>query len=575
MDDTVDQPYLDAVRVALDAFLAGVRAEADGDAWAHLEHRALAHRVLGLVAGACAPTTDPAVLLRPAERLVAHLRALQGPSGLFTGGDNVDSPPDSAFSVNDLADAAALLRSPSAPGAPALAAALDEVLAAATPALLRGGVHTPNHRWELSAALARLHRVRPDPALVARVEQWLAEGVDIDGDGLFSERSANYAAHVSNPSLLAIADVLGRDDLVDAVERNLTATLDLLLPDGTVETVHSRRQDQRGTIRLGAYLLPLRRVARARGRGDLAWAAELALAQGVEQPARAAAQLVLDPDAAAALPPAEAPAPRRRRVLAAAGVVLDHGPRGTTVVFGGSDHARHGRVRSGLATNPTFLRLLTPSLALDGVRLSRTFFGLGPFRADTSAVREDGVHLHEEVGAAYYQPLAAGLRDPAGAYAVEDEGRFSAAMSFGARERDVVRLTTDVDVRLVDGGAELTLDTTGPAVDAVLELALRPGGSMTGARADGEHRWRLDPAAGPGAAAAYRQGEQVLHVRVLAAEDAGGGPVAAPRRAPGYHPGEDYAFLGGTDAAQGELLLVAFRTPCHLRVGLSVEAVHP
>jgi hypothetical protein len=326
----LDAPYLEAVRTALAASVAAVRAEADGDSWSHLEHRALAERVLVLVAATRSPlvATQPVPDLLPlAERLVGHLRSLQGPSGLFTGGDNVDSPPDSAFSVNDLADAAAVLRRPgAAPGEGPLTAALDEVLAAVTPALLTGGVHTPNHRWELSAALARLHRVHPRPALVARIGQWLAEGVDLDADGLFSERSANYAAHVSNPSLLAVADVVDRPDLLDAVERNLDATLDLLLPDGTVETVHSRRQDQRGSTALAAYLLPLRRLARARGRGDLAWAAGLALAQGVQHPAAAAAQLVLDPVARTVLPAAGAPPAHRRRTFATAGVLLDHTP---------------------------------------------------------------------------------------------------------------------------------------------------------------------------------------------------------------------------------------------------------
>ena len=170
----------------------------------------------------------------------------------------------------------------------ASAAALEDVLTAATPALVKGGVHTPNHRWELSAALARLHRLAPQPALAERVGQWLAEGVDLE-DGLYSERSANYAAHVSNPSLLTVAEVFGRPELVDAVEQNLTATLDLLLPDGSVETVLSRRQDQRWPVPLAGYLLPLRRVALLRGRGDLAWAAGLALAQGVDSPASAAA----------------------------------------------------------------------------------------------------------------------------------------------------------------------------------------------------------------------------------------------------------------------------------------------
>ena len=238
------------------------------------------------------------LLLVQVDRLVAALRGRQGASGLFRGGDNVDSPPDSAFSVNDLADAAVLLRGR---GAERSAAGLVDILDAATPALLIGGVHTPNHRWEISAALARLHRLRPQPALAERVDRWLAEGIDIE-DGLYSERSANYAAYVSNPSLLTIADVFDRPELVDVVEQSLDATLDLLLPDGSVETVLSRRQDQRGPLPLAPYLLALRRVAQLRGRGDLAWAAELAAAQGIISPGDAAAQLLLDPGIAAGLP---------------------------------------------------------------------------------------------------------------------------------------------------------------------------------------------------------------------------------------------------------------------------------
>ena len=55
--------------------------------------------------------------------------------------------------------------------------------------------------------------------LVARVDEWLAEGPDIDDDGLWSERSPNYAAAVSGPSFLTLAAVLGRESLVDPVRR--------------------------------------------------------------------------------------------------------------------------------------------------------------------------------------------------------------------------------------------------------------------------------------------------------------------------------------------------------------------
>jgi len=571
-----DVEFVAQVRAALAGQVRSIVAEAAGDAWQHLQHRQLAERIKALVA-AYRDGGDPG-LLDHAARLAVRLRESQGLSGLFAGGDNVDSPPDSAFSINDLADALLMLRradeSPDhGPGH--LAGLLDDLVTAATPALIGGGVHTPNHRWELSAALARLHLLTPHPALADRIDQWLAEGVDIDADGLYSERSANYAAHVSNPSLLAIADAAKRPDLVDAVERNLDATLDLLLPDGSVETVLSRRQDQSWPVPLATYLLPLRRVALLRGRGDLAWAAGLALAQGIASPADAATRILLDPDIALTLPAPVPPVRPRQRAFGAAGLLLDHRPAGTTVVFGGSDYPRQGRIRSGLANSPTFLRMFSGAAVLESARLSRTFFGLGPFRGDGLAVQPDvtggtTVTLRETVSAGYYQPLAPADRDPHGHYRLGDEGRFSAAMDFGRRGRDDVTLTTTVRVDLTATGLELTVDVGGAAVEWALELAFRPGGTMSGARALGAQRWQF-PAADSSAAVRYRAGDDALTVTMINASDGRGGPLTAAATDPTYEPGEEYRFLGGTDAATGELLYVTARAPARIRLHISTD----
>jgi hypothetical protein len=201
---------------------------------------------------------------------------------------------------------------------------------------------------------------------------------------------------------------------------------------------------------------------------------------------------------------------------------------------------------------------------LDSARLSRTFFGLGPFRAAGLTVGPGPAFtLTETATAAYYQPLAPSARSGDGRYRLGDEGRFSAAMDFDRRTRDEVTLTTTVRVEPVDDGVQLTVDIAGAAVDWALELAFRPGGTMTGARALGGGRWQLERPA-----CSYRVGDDVLGVAVLSASDGAGGPLAPSESCPGYQPGEDYEFLGGTDAADGELLYLTGRSPAQLRLGV-------
>lgn len=570
MPSPLDHEFVRAAAAAADRLAAPLAARPDEEP-AGVTHRALAHRVKTLLAAYRSPHSalhGSGQAVAAAMTHLGALRAAQTTTGLFAGGDNVQSPPDSAFTVNDVCDAHVL----AAGGGPQLrgvTAALAEIAGAARGSLLTGGVHTPNHRWELSAALARLHRSFPDDRLLDRVEEWLAEGVDIDAEGLYSERSANYAAHVSNPSLLVLADVLGRADLLDAVVRNLATTLDLIRPDGTVETVHSRRQDQNHPFPLAPYLPHYRLLAIRTGRGDFSRAARQAAAGGIDDPGLLA-ETLLTPDLCRVLPAPDPQALPHGRYLTTARLATRATVTAHTVVYGGSDVPEHRRIRSGLACNPTFLRLFAGEAVLDAVRLARGFFDLGPFRAaGVQRLGDSRYRLTETVSAAYYQPLAPGRRHDDGAYRMADEGRFSAAMAFPDRPRDEVSHTTGVEVDLREDGADLRIDIGGPRVPWALELTFRPGGVPEGAVPIGDGRWCLTT--GP---LTYRAGDD--EIRVEAGVEAGE-PLAGPDRGDvlRYDPGQDYTVVGGTDATTGNRVYIGGLGPHTLTVALRARRSAP
>ncbi|WP_129784734.1 hypothetical protein [Promicromonospora panici] len=485
--------------------------------------------------------------------LAERLASLQDAGGLFSSDGNLHSPPDSAFTLNDVGSTLAALEGTTDPALARLEQRLRGIAHRALPALVAGGVHTPNHRWEVSAALVRLRAF--DERAVARAQQWLAEGVDADRDGLYSERSAVYAAFVSNPSLLVLAEGLERPDLLEVVHANLHSQLDLTDADGVVETVFSRRQDQGGEIPLQVFHTQLRRFAQ-RGCATCAAGAARSEPRDGAVAALALLELLTEPELDAPLPAAPVPPDVEQvRHFADVGLlVAERGPE-RLVVYGGSDVPHVGRVGSGLAGDPTFLRFRSGEAVVRSLRLSRVFFGLGPFRAESLRVDDDGVaHLHERVTAGYYQPMPEGQRRADGRYRLVSEGRFSASMAFDERARDDVELVTDVEVRAGSGGVELQFNTSGAPTRWSLEIALGDG-VLTGVEQVATNVYRM-----AGHSAELRSGDDALVIETSAKPE--------PDVVGTYAPGEAFEFLGGTDALDGPRLYLTGTTPGAWTLGL-------
>lgn len=550
------------------AFLERVAREADRDVAAFLathddEAPALAHRpAMARLLALAAVFTEPGSGFHRQESLAAAMRrcldrleVLQGPAGLFDG-TNLSSPPDSAFTLNDVCLTVRLVRGTETPDA--LLAEVDQrleaIIARSVDAMVAGGVHTPNHRWELSAALAQINALHPRQDIGTRIEQWLAEGIDQLPDGMYSERSPLYATAVTNPSLLTIADATGRADLLDHVRRNLAAFLPWFNADGTVESVFSRRQDQWMQFGAAPFLHLYRRLAAQDGRSDFAAAATWLARLPLHEPAKLLALTRLDPWLSAALPAAPpsdaglpAPLAPAEAALGNCGAYRFRAAGSVATVFGGCDPLVPG-VGSGLATNPTLLRFGHGAAVLSDLRLSRSFFDLGPFRSRNTVRQGSALVLSEQLEANFYQPLPPAKQRPDGIYALEHEGRFSAGMEFSARAADVHRLGTEIRIQAAEGQVSLDIDFEGTHTAFALELTFQPGGVLDG----------VEPAGAPGTfqlvsgTGTYRVGADVIEF--------GPGLPADPDSPAAYNPGESYRYLGGTNAAAGTKVYITGRT---------------
>ena len=371
---------------------------------------------------------------------------------------NFHSPPDTAFVVEPVCASLSVIRRTRPAVPPPAAADLERFARKAGEALVVGGLHTPNHRWVVCAALARLYVLFPDPRSVARIDEWLAEGIDIDEDGQFSERSTSVYSPVCDRSLLTVARLLDREALRDPVRRNLEMTLHYLHADGDVATEASRRQDQYRRASPAAYHLPYRELALRDGDPRFAAAARLIEAKEGDALAGNLIHLLDDPSLAGDLPPsASLPDDFARH-------------------FRGSDlvRIRRGTVSATiLGGNSCVLSFHKGGAALEAVRLASAFFGKGQFVGERLEVDGGRYVLRQVLAGPYYQPLPPELRHADGSWDPADRAR--------RRQSEVQRLDSRLAVRESGGAFEVDVEVAGTdRVPLAIELGFRRGGTLDG-----------------------------------------------------------------------------------------------
>lgn len=426
---------------------------------------------------------------------VETLRQSQTPSGLWSMG-NLNSPPDSAFVLKTLAKGQLFLVKDGHADTAAFRAKLKELILSCTEGVRKGGVHTVNHRWAVCTALAHVNQLYPDERYLQRIEEWLAEGQDIDADGQWSERSSNYTSDVNNPSMVELAVLLKRPALLDAVRRSLDASVYFFEPNGEVETVASRRQDQRPGSRkyVWEWYFPYRYLATLDGNGTYAavarWIEHEFLKEMGDEAANMSSPLTVMlefPEMSRALPADQPLQSEYAKVFPLSSLARIKRGAFTATLFGGSDWYQGVGHASGLSTNPTFFKLRKGAVILDSVRMAPTFLATGFFFSEGLKAKNGGYTLWQDLDVPYFLPLPAEHRRADGLYPSEGDmgkdepARFYATMGFSKRPRQYVSLNSKVTLRPVKEGFELGFDIKGePGVPFTVELVFRPGGTFSG-----------------------------------------------------------------------------------------------
>lgn len=391
---------------------------------------------------------DQAVLdrIRLAARFLERAQSPHGNIDLLIS--NFNSPPDTAFVVHGVATAAALGHRH---GADEIVSLLRPFLMKAGGGMAGGGVHTPNHRWVICSALAQVHELFPDPRFVRRIDEWLAEGIDIDDDGQFTERSTLTYNTVVTRALVVMAAKLNRPALLDPARRNLRSLIYLLHGDGEVVTEISRRQDQYMRGGIEGYWFPLTYLAQADGDGQFAAMAREAAEEGIRL-----STLLEYPELSAPLPASaplpddfERPFPQLRIVR------IRRGALSATIVLDGSSR---------------LLTLRRGGAVMDGVRFATSFFGKGQFVPDAAEKRGGAFHLSQSLEAPYYQPVA---------QVVTPETWASIRPT--RRQSEINRLRQSAEITETSSGFGVRVRAHGTdGVPLAIEIGFREGGGLEG-----------------------------------------------------------------------------------------------
>ncbi|HTF30208.1 MAG TPA: hypothetical protein VK625_15260 [Flavitalea sp.] len=371
---------------------------------------------------------------------------------------NFHSTPDLGFTIFPIGLAYSIMLKNNNLDFGKFASPMKQYLLRAGDALSVGGIHTPNHRWVVSAALAWVNSHFPNQKYKSRVDQWLAEKIDIDPDGQYNERSTAVYTPITNRCLLDIAKKMKYDYLYDVVRKNLNLTFYFVHSNGEIATESSNRQDQYLRRNMSGYYLAYNYMAlldndsRYSGMVDY-----IQKSVPVDHLHYMLPQFIDDPTLLRDLP--------------------EPMPISTSYhqQFQYSDmvRVRDGAVDMSVITNnPIFFTYFKGEAALEAMRLSSAFFGKGQFESEELEKVGDTYILSSTIYGPYYQPLPK-EKIP------DDMDAWTKVPRTERTQSEVQTLRTKVYVTPGNGKATIKISVDGPKnLPVTLELGFRTGGTL-------------------------------------------------------------------------------------------------
>lgn len=423
------------------------------------------------------------LLVTKLDILVQFLLDAQAADGTVNVG-NLESPPDTAFVMEILCPANIVLLKEKDEKLSTVLNGLKKVITRAGDALSKGGVHTPNHRWVICSALSQMNYLYPDKKYSNRITNWLDEGIFIDKDGHFPERSGTYSS-VETAAFINIARFINKPSLLEPVRKNLQLMYYYIEANGELASNDSRRQDQYAARSAAIFYLQYRYMANKDNSAFYAAVAkknESAVLFDKEVLNRSLIYFLEDETLQQELPVAMQLDESYEKLVATSHLLRIKRNDVSTTLFGGVDWPLI--IASGRSCSPNFFTYRKGNAILKYMRLSSGFFSMGYFYSEGIKKQGNKYILHKKLEVPYYQPLPKTKRNAKGDYQLSPsiDNRFWNKMDFKNRPvSNVKTLDTTITFYEVNGAAILEFDIKGfKEVPVTIELCFNSGGSLTG-----------------------------------------------------------------------------------------------